>query len=65
MSTQAKHVPLPGSHRNAVPGSSLIGPSHPHERIEVTRPAPAARRHPAGRQVCGHNPGADPRPHST
>ena len=36
MSTKAKHVPLPGSHRNAVQGSSVIGPVHPHERIEVT-----------------------------
>jgi kumamolisin len=36
MSTQAKHVKLPGSHRNAVPGSSVIGPAHPHQRIEVT-----------------------------
>ena len=36
MATQAKHVPLSGSHRNAVPGSSVIGPAHPHERIEVT-----------------------------
>jgi kumamolisin len=36
MSTQSKRVPLAGSHRNAVAGSSLIGPAHPHQRIEVT-----------------------------
>ncbi len=36
MSTQAKHVPLAGSHRNAVPGSTVIGPAHPDQRIEVT-----------------------------
>ena len=36
MATQATHVSLSGSHRNAVTGSRLIGPAHPHQRIEVT-----------------------------
>ena len=36
MSTQAKHVPLPGSHCKTVPGSSVIEPAHPNQRIEVT-----------------------------
>jgi kumamolisin len=36
VSTQAKHVPLPGSRCNPVPGSNVIGPVHPDQRIEVT-----------------------------
>jgi kumamolisin len=36
MPTQSKLVSLPGSHRDAVPGSNVIGPAHPHQRIEVT-----------------------------
>ncbi len=36
MATQATHVSLSGSHRNAVTGSRLIGPAHPDQRIEVT-----------------------------
>ena len=36
MSTQANRVPLRGSHRHVVAGSRVIGPAHPHERIEVT-----------------------------
>ena len=36
MSTQAKYIALLGSHRNAVPGSTVIGPAHPDQRIEVT-----------------------------
>ena len=36
MSAQANRVSLSGSHRNSVTGSSVIGPSHPHQRIEVT-----------------------------
>jgi kumamolisin len=36
MSTQSKHLPLPGSHRDAMTGSTPICAAHPHERIVVT-----------------------------
>ena len=61
MSTNSKHVSLAGSHRNAVLGSSVIGPVHPHERIEVTvriRP----RADPPPRPARGHGRGAHSRP---
>ncbi len=36
MTMPSQAVPLSGSHRSAVPGSRVIGPAHPRERIEVT-----------------------------
>jgi kumamolisin len=36
MTLQSQTVPLSGSHRTAVPGSRVIGPAHPHQRIDVT-----------------------------
>ena len=36
MSTQPNRIPLKGSHRTAVTGSSIVGPAHPDQRIEVT-----------------------------
>jgi hypothetical protein len=36
MTMRVQTVPLSGSHRTAVPGSRVIGPAHPHQRIEVT-----------------------------
>jgi kumamolisin len=45
---QPKSVSLSGSHRNAVPGSRVIGPSHPHQRIEVTVRARARADIPQG-----------------
>jgi kumamolisin len=36
MTMQSQTVPLAGSHRTAVPGSRVIGPAHPLERIELT-----------------------------
>jgi kumamolisin len=36
MATSANLVPLKGSERTAVPGSKVIGPAHPDERVEVT-----------------------------
>jgi kumamolisin len=36
MAAQSKRTPLKGSHRHTLEGSSLIGPSHPDEHIEVT-----------------------------
>ncbi len=36
MPSQAKKVPLAGSHRTAATGSAVIGPAHADERVEVT-----------------------------
>ena len=36
MTMRVQTVPLSGSHRLAVPGSRVIGPAHPHQRVEVT-----------------------------
>ena len=36
MTSQSQTVPVSGSHRTAVPGSRVIGPAHPDQRIEVT-----------------------------
>ena len=36
MASQGKNVQLAGSHRAAVAGSRLVGPSHADERVEVT-----------------------------
>ena len=36
MSSQAKKVPLAGSHRIEAAGSAVIGPAHSGERVEVT-----------------------------
>ena len=46
MSTKANHVPLPGSHRTAVAGSSEIGPADRHQRFEVTVRLRPARQSP-------------------
>jgi kumamolisin len=36
MPTEPNRIPLKGSHRTAVSGSSIVGPAHPDQRIEVT-----------------------------
>ncbi len=36
MATSSNVVPLNGSERTIVPGSKVIGPVHPDERVEVT-----------------------------
>ena len=54
MASHAKQVQLPGSQKAAAAGSTVIGPSHPDQHIEVTlrirprrrdrRQAPRTRR---------------------
>ena len=46
MSPQTTTVQVPGSHRAAVPGSTVIGPSHADERVEVTVLVRPPRRFP-------------------
>ena len=47
MATQSNIVALTGSDRKAVPGSKVIGPVHPDERVLVTvRLRPRTRSQP-------------------
>jgi kumamolisin len=49
MTSEVNYVPLPGSHRNAVPGAKVLGPADPNEQIDVT--VYLRRRAPLSREV--------------